>query len=789
MKRLLKGISEANNFLLKENNIHEALQNCISALGKNIGIDRCYIFQNEIVNNELILNYEYEWCNNNTEPFIGNPELSGHSYDAFPGLFTPLSQNLPLYGLVKDSKNQYFKEVMEMQNIKAFLFTPIFSDGFFWGWIGFDDCENERIWTEDVVSTLHTVAHNIGLRLSQDNVTSKLENTLFELEFYMKSSKQAKWEWNIKTNEVNFSYNWFGMLGYEDDELEHSVATWESLLHPDDKVRIKQKVTDYINNKIEKYEGIIRIRHKNNDYIWVKYSALKILDCDGNVEKIIGTHIDINDIKEKEIELANQRNEYNHLINNLAEIIFKTDLKGNLFFLNDQWEKITEHSIESCLGTSIFNYFENFNIDAVKELLLHPIRKEVQLIKKNNGHIWGLVQLNIDFDNSTQKKIIIGSITDINDTINLKKQLEISEQKYKFIAENTSDLIMQHLNDGTITYVSQNAEKITGYQPDELINKNPYNFYHPEDIDAISKQHQNILNNKNEIITFRFRKKNGKYIWLETYTKTLLDEKNNIIGLQTSSRDITKRVKDKENVEKALEREKELNELKSGFVSMVSHQFRTPLSVIYSNLELLNFKIAKIEDEKKSEIDLIKNRIHNEVNRMTELMNNILIYGAFESNNLKIDLKEFHLNTFVENLIETYFFNEIDGRKIIFERDDYQPYIESDEGLLTHVLNNLISNSFKYSIGSSNPIIRITYLEKSFKIEVIDFGIGIPENEIKHMFQSFFRGSNTSTIKGSGLGLIIAKQFTELLNGTIWITSKENEFTTVTLKFPYKQKK
>lgn len=789
MKRLLKGISEANNFLLKENNIHEALQNCISALGKNIGIDRCYIFQNEIVNNELILNYEYEWCNNNTEPFIGNPELSGHSYDAFPGLFTPLSQNLPLYGLVKDSKNQYFKEVMEMQNIKAFLFTPIFSDGFFWGWIGFDDCENERIWTEDVVSTLHTVAHNIGLRLSQDNVTSKLENTLFELEFYMKSSKQAKWEWNIKTNEVNFSYNWFGMLGYEDDELEHSVATWESLLHPDDKVRIKQKVTDYINNKIEKYEGIIRIRHKNNDYIWVKYSALKILDCDGNVEKIIGTHIDINDIKEKEIELANQRNEYNHLINNLAEIIFKTDLKGNLFFLNDQWEKITEHSIESCLGTSIFNYFENFNIDAVKELLLHPIRKEVQLIKKNNGHIWGLVQLNIDFDNSTQKKIIIGSITDINDTINLKKQLEISEQKYKFIAENTSDLIMQHLNDGTITYVSQNAEKITGYQPDELINKNPYNFYHPEDIDAISKQHQNILNNKNEIITFRFRKKNGKYIWLETYTKTLLDEKNNIIGLQTSSRDITKRVKDKENVEKALEREKELNELKSGFVSMVSHQFRTPLSVIYSNLELLNFRIAKIEDEKKSEIDLIKNRIHNEVNRMTELMNNILIYGAFESNNLKIDLKEFHLNTFVENLIETYFFNEIDGRKIIFERDDYQPYIESDEGLLTHVLNNLISNSFKYSIGSSNPIIRITYLEKSFKIEVIDFGIGIPENEIKHMFQSFFRGSNTSTIKGSGLGLIIAKQFTELLNGTIWITSKENEFTTVTLEFPYKQKK
>ncbi|MCL9769032.1 PAS domain S-box protein [Flavobacterium sp. HXWNR69] len=787
MKLLLKGISEANNFLLKEKNIHDALQNCITALGQNINVDRCYIFQNEIVEGELILNYEYEWCNKNTEPFIGNPELSGHNYDTLPGLYIPLSQNLPVYGLVKDSSNRLFKEVMEMQNIKAYLFTPIFSDGFFWGWIGFDDCENERIWTEDVVSTLHTVAHNIGLRLSQDTVTSKLENTLFELDFYMKSSKQAKWEWNIKTNQVIFSYNWFGMLGYEDDELEHSVATWESLLHPEDKLRIKQKVNDYINNKIEQYEGITRIRSKSGNYVWVKYSALKILDNDGNVEKIIGTHIDINDIKEKELELANQRNEYDHLINNLAEIIFKTDLKGNLFFLNDQWEKITEHSIETCLGTSIFNYFENFNIDEVKELLLHPISKEVQLIKKNKEHIWGLIQLNIDFDISSQKKIIIGSITDINDTINFKNKLEISEQKYKFIAENTSDLIMQHLIDGTITYVSQNSEKITGYKPEELIDQNPYNYYHPEDIEIISKQHQNILNNKNEIVTFRFKKKNGKYIWLETYSKTLFDEKNNIIGLQTSSRDITKRVKDKENVEKALEREKELNELKSGFVSMVSHQFRTPLSVIYSNLELLNFRIAKIEDEKRSEIDLIKNRIHNEVNRMTELMNNILIYGAFESNNLKIDLKEFHLNTFVENLIDTYFFNEIDGRKIIFESEDYQPLIESDESLLTHILNNLISNSFKYSIGSSNPIIRISYLEKRFKIEVIDFGIGIPENEIKHMFQSFFRGSNTSTIKGSGLGLIIAKQFTELLNGTISMISKENEITIVTLEFPYKQ--
>lgn len=145
MNHLLKAISEANNFLLKETDIHNALQNCITALGRNIEINRCYIFKNEYKNEKLILNYEYEWCCTNTVPFIGNPDLSGHTYEAFPGLFEPLSQNKPFYGLVKESTNTFFKEIMEMQSIKAYLFTPIFSEDTFWGWIGFDDCENERL--------------------------------------------------------------------------------------------------------------------------------------------------------------------------------------------------------------------------------------------------------------------------------------------------------------------------------------------------------------------------------------------------------------------------------------------------------------------------------------------------------------------------------------------------------------------------------------------------------------------------------------------------------------------
>jgi PAS domain S-box-containing protein len=789
MNHLLKAISEANNFLLKETDIHNALQNCITALGSNIKINRCYIFKNEIENGELILNYEYEWCCEKTVPFIGSPDLSGHTYDAFPGLYEFLSLDKPLYGLVKENTNAFFREIMEMQSIKAYLFTPIFSENVFWGWIGFDDCENERIWPNEEVNVLHTVAHNIGLRLNQNKIRLELENTLNELDFYMKSSSQAKWEWNLITQEVNFSYNWFGMLGFEENELEHKYETWESRLHPEDLDPIKEELIHYISGETEKFEGIIRMKHKLGYYVWIKYSAIILGNASGIPEKIIGTHIDISEIKNKEIELANQRNEYDHLVNNLAEIIFKTDLNGNLIFLNNQWEKITGHKVENCINTNIFNYIKHFNLDInIDNFPQFSESKsfEVQLIKKNEENIWGLLLLSTDYNMSTNEKIYIGSITDINETVNFKNKLEISEQKYRFIADNTSDFIMQHQNDGIITYVSNAAEKITGYSISELIKRDPYDFFHPDDIVRVKKQHLNILENKNEIITFRFKKKNGRYIWLETYSKTILDKDKNVVGIQTSSRDITKRVKDKENIEKALEKEKELNELKSGFVTMASHQFRTPLSVIYSNTELLNYKIEKIDENKKTELTVITNRISNEVNRMTELMNNILVFGAYESNNLKVEIKEFSLNEHIENLIETYFSNEKDGRKIIINKTGTPKLIQSDESLLTHILNNLISNSFKYSIGSSNPIMKIIYLENLFTIEIIDFGIGIPELEIKHLFQSFYRGSNTSTIKGSGLGLIIAKQFTELLGGKISISSKIDESTTVTLTFPYK---
>jgi len=663
---LLTGISKANNHLLKEPLIADAFQLCITALGSHISIDRCYIFKNQIDDGVLKLYYEYEWCNEGVIAYLGSPELNGYSYDAFPGLYEELIQNNPLYGIVKESPNEFFREIMEMQGIKAYLFTPIFSNDEFWGWIGFDDCQTERVWKKEEVHALHSVANNIGIRLNQDRTTQILVNTLDELDLYIKSSKQAKWEWDLITNEVYFTYNWFGMLGYTNNELEQNYLTWKSNVHPDDIEKAEKNINLYLNGVNDKYEGVLRMKHKNGKYIWIKYSGMAIYDNNGKPIKLLGTHIDISEIKDKE------------------------------------------------------------------------------------------------------------------------KQLEISEEKFRFIADNTTDLICQHDVDGIFTYVSNSSKEIIGYNPDELIGQNPYELIHSDDVLELLKRHQAILiDQKLNISTFRFRKKDKTYVWLEIVSKLITDTEDKIIGIQTSSRDISGRIKAEEEMKLALQKERELNELKSGFVTMASHQFRTPLTVIYSNIELLNYKISSLNPSIKKDITIISNRVMSEIDRMTELMNNILIFGKYESGNLKVEIQEVCLKSFFEKIIETYFNHEFDGRKVILETFGKIRKVKSDESLLTHIFNNLISNALKYSKNKANPIVKVVYYADHFKVEVIDFGIGIPEEEIKHMFQSFFRASNTSNIKGSGLGLIIAKQFTELLNGSISLSSEEGKGTVVTLIFPY----
>ena len=228
-------------------------------------------------------------------------------------------------------------------------------------------------------------------------------------------------------------------------------------------------------------------------------------------------------------------------------------------------------------------------------------------------------------------------------------------------------------------------------------------------------------------------------------------------------------------LEVSLEREKELGQLKTSFVSMASHQFKTPLAIIQSNAELYEILAntgKKIEPEK---IVKITRRIKEGIGTMSNLINEVLALGKVTSGKVVYKPENVDSLSLCDSLSKEFNLMQQDGRTLDFKVLG-EPYnIQLDPKLLIHSLSNLISNAFKYSIGKKNPKLSIHFKPTQLVLSIEDYGLGIPKEEQLNLFQPFFRAENVAEIKGTGLGLNIAKEYVEINQGKISAKSKLGE--------------
>ncbi|PCJ27630.1 MAG: hypothetical protein COA97_03150 [Flavobacteriales bacterium] len=250
---------------------------------------------------------------------------------------------------------------------------------------------------------------------------------------------------------------------------------------------------------------------------------------------------------------------------------------------------------------------------------------------------------------------------------------------------------------------------------------------------------------------------------------------------------IEKNITDSKLVEqelaKNLEKERDLNELKSRFVSMASHEFRTPLSTILSSATLAG-KYEKKEQQDKREKHL--NRIKSSVKNLTSILNDFLSIDKLEDGKIQITESEFLLSElFLEANDEMSFFLK-NGQNITFQNNiiDNQIVI-TDRNILKNILINLLSNASKYSAEGEEIVLDLAIVDKGIQVDIIDKGIGIPEKEQAKIFNSrFFRAGNVTNIEGTGLGLTIVKKYLSLIDGDISFKSKEQVGTTFSIIIP-----
>ncbi|WP_276370060.1 PAS domain-containing sensor histidine kinase [Chryseolinea sp. H1M3-3] len=252
---------------------------------------------------------------------------------------------------------------------------------------------------------------------------------------------------------------------------------------------------------------------------------------------------------------------------------------------------------------------------------------------------------------------------------------------------------------------------------------------------------------------------------------------NTIIKLEEEVRE---RKRAEEDVRKAFEKERELNELKSKFVSIASHEFRTPLSAVLSSASL----ISQYKD--KGEIEKVTKhvaRIKSSVTHLTSILNDFLSLGKLEEGRIEINMESVSLTDFLtevrEELVET-----LKPGQDIEIKCNTKVEFQTDARILRNILFNLISNASKYSDAGKKIFVNCSLQNDRITFHVKDEGIGIPEDDFKHMFDRFFRASNAGNTQGTGLGLNIVKRYADLLGGSVTFNSRYGEGSTFSIALP-----
>ncbi len=441
--------------------------------------------------------------------------------------------------------------------------------------------------------------------------------------------------------------------------------------------------------------------------------------------------------------------------------------------------------------TDITNHlgYDTLTNDAQKVLkYLHPIEKEAK-DKKGNTYLARVLPYQ-----SSEDKIEGVVITFVD--ISVQKKSEFALKESKEFAERIVDTLHEPLvilyPNLTVKSANQAFYNQFHVKKEETIDRKIYNLGNGQwDITALRELLSKVLT-ENSIfndyeVEHEFEHIGKKIILLNA--RRLESLELILLGI----RDITQKKqheielkRSKQQIATALEKEQEITALRSQFISTVAHEFRTPLASIHSNIQLLHRYDDKWD---KSQKEKNFNRIYDAIKTLSLLLDNVAILEKDQHGKIELKSEPVNFRRFINALVEET--NEAYSKKlsIIIENNFPDKKISIDKILFRNIFINLFTNALKYSsVDSSYPEIHISDKKDTKHIHCVvrDYGMGIKQDELKNIYEPFYRGSNVGMIKGTGLGISIVKKSIELLKGTLDIQSKEGEGTTITTEIPYK---
>ncbi len=626
----------------------------------------------------------------------------------------------------------------------------------------------------------------------------------------------GSWDFDVMTGHVRWSRNYYNLLGVDPKAPPLSLEEIKKYIHPAN-IDVFETSLKTMTQTHKKVSIEFRIKMPGQNWRWIQSDILPKY-TENKLATVHGVSIDITERKEHEDKIR----KLSLAIEQSPVAIVITDLEANIQYISPSFTKITGYSAKDVIGQNTRILKSGFTKNETYDDLWKTIKSGKSWTgewinkKKDRSFYWESIKISPVFDeegkttnylavkeDSSERKQTEQKILDLN--INLEQKVEMrtreladanaellaevderkkieseliqkTDELEKFFAV-TLDMLCIADASGVFLKVNDAWETILGFPAKEVVNRPFIDFVHPEDIQKVYAAIDQLTDNEalfNYIV--RLKTKDGYFRDIEWHGVQ-------VEGLiYAAARDITERVRLERTLQESIYKEKELNEIKSRFVSMASHEFRTPLASILLSCESL-ISYWKRMDEQQIVTKL--NNILNQTQHLSSIVTNVMEVSKIQEGKIIYDPEKIDFLKLCQGTIRDFNADASLKNKIRFETVFRELHLKIDKRLILQTLFNLLSNAIKYSQPEPLVLVTLNVQNDKLVLTVKDNGIGIPLRDQKHIFQPFFRADNARGLEGNGLGLNIVRESIRVQGGDVSFESKHGDGSTFFVTLPY----
>ncbi|MBL7858439.1 MAG: PAS domain S-box protein [Cyclobacteriaceae bacterium] len=633
-----------------------------------------------------------------------------------------------------------------------------------------------------------TAKNQATLMVSKDQKIEMLERAVQAMsrkyEILSRATNDAIWDWDILSDCIEWNHGWQIIYGHKENNIPRAI--WIDQLHPLDREEVLDGWHKAVGEHKLNWSAIYRYRCSNGTYKYTYDRAYIVYENEMPV-RVIGAMQDID-----ERMLALQEIEKLSLVASKTEnLVIITDANENIEWVNEGFVRRTGYTLREVVGkTPRFLQGPETSREVLDRIRASIVRgesctEEIINYTKQGSKFWIKMNITPVFNEYNKLHRFVAVETDVTVHKEYENKIIASALELSSLIENANAVIIGVDKNGLVNEWNKQATVVTGYSKHELLGKKLTNI-------VVGSARQNFVEKYTDHILkgntinlkeFEIINRKGAHNMLLISATPRKNVTGEIVGLIAVGQDITELTEYRQSLEKkvaertqelnrSLEKEKELAAIKSQFASTVSHEFRTPLSTIKLSANHIRKYKTRMTD---SDIDAKIGVMLKQVEHMTHLLEDVLTISRAEGTKIKTAKVPVVLVEFFSILKDQVERMNNETHTVELQFDLLQPVLYTDPDLLRNIFINLLNNAIKFSPGKSVVKVRVAQNAEGWCVRVQDEGIGFPADDARKIFEPFFRASNATIIQGTGLGLSIVKRAVDLLGGSIDVQSNEGE--------------